>query len=64
MTKCKTMELSYDLDSMTPVEEQQFWYEFETMLFRALDCSGMQLSKVNIINNSVTSGSEAEITLH
>lgn len=64
MTKCKTMELSYDLDSMTPVEEQQFWYEFETMLFRARDGSGMQLSKVNIINNSVTPGSEVEITLH
>jgi hypothetical protein len=58
------MELSYDLDGMTPVEEQQFWYEFETMLFRARDGGGMQLSKVNIINNSVTSGSEAEITLH
>ncbi len=64
MTKCKDIELSYDLDSMTPVEEQLFWYEFETMLVRARDGSGMQLSKVNIINNSVTLGSEAEITLH
>jgi len=65
MTKRKTSELSYDLETMTPAEEQQFWYEFETMLFRARDGSGMQLSKVNIINNSITSGMpETEITLH
>jgi hypothetical protein len=64
MTKCKAMELSYDLDRMTPVEEQQFWYEFETMLLRARNGSSVQLSKVNIINSATLGVSETEITLH
>lgn len=65
MKKRKTSELSYDLETMTPAEEQQFWYEFEAMLFRARDTGFMPLSRVNIVNTSVgNTTSDGEITLH
>ena len=61
----KTGELSYDLETMTPAEEQQFWYEFEAMLFRARDTGYLPLSRVNIVNapagNTISDG---EVTLH
>lgn len=56
MTKCKAREakkssepkeLSYDLDGMTPAEEQQFWYEFETLLLHARDRGNVLFSKVS-----------------
>lgn len=65
MTKRKTSELSYDLETMTPAEEQQFWYEFEAMLFRARDTGGRPLSRVNIVNISIGNTTfDGEITLH
>jgi len=68
MTKRKireSREISYDLETMTPAEEQQFWYEFEAMLFRARDSGYLPLSKVNIVNTPVGyTVSDGEITLH
>jgi len=68
MTKRKareSREISYDLETMTPAEEQQFWYEFEAMLFRARDSGYLPLSRVNIVNTPVgNTVSDGEITLH
>lgn len=78
MTKCKAREarepkeLSYDLDGMTPAEEQQFWYEFETLLLHARDRGNVPFSKVSdplskarVVNPPVVSTlRDAEITLH
>jgi hypothetical protein len=64
MTDSKSPDLSYDLESMSPVEEQQFWYEFETMLRHARDGKSLPLSKVNIINSVTRCPSDAETTLH
>lgn len=65
MTKQKISELSYDLEAMTPAEEQQFWYEFEAKLFRARDTRILPLSRVNIVSTSIGNTIfEGEVTLH
>ncbi len=37
MKQHKLQEISYDLESMTPAEESQFWSEFEMMLQHSRD---------------------------
>lgn len=66
MTKQKNHEeVCYDLDAMTTTEEQRFWYEFESMLYRARDNNNLSLSRINIVNyHHFNVDGEDEMTLH